>query len=65
MTQQTTCTTADICAAYAAEYAARKPYWIGGEPDQGDLRGIRQIIAYRLAIPVSKVAEALRDEVKP
>lgn len=54
-------TTADICAAYDAEYADRKRHWIGGEPEQSDLRGIRQIIAHQLAIPVAAVAEALRD----
>jgi hypothetical protein len=55
-------TTADICAAYHDEYAARKRHWIGGEPEQSDLRGIRQIISHQLAIPVAAVAEALRDQ---
>lgn len=54
-------TTADICAAYDAEYTTRKRHWIGGVPEQSDLRGIRQIIAHQLAIPVAAVAEALRD----
>lgn len=54
-------TTTDICAAYDAEYADRKRHWIGGVPEQSDLRAIRQIIAHQLAIPVAAVAEALRD----
>ena len=56
-----TATQADICAAYDAEYAARKRHWIAGQPEQSDLRGIRQIIAYRLNVPLESVAEALRD----
>lgn len=54
-------TTADICAAYDADVGDRKRHWIGGEPQQSDLRGIRQIISHQLAIPVAAVAEALRD----
>lgn len=57
-------TTAQICAAYDAEYAARRKYWIGGVPEQSDLRGIRQIVSHQLAIPVAAVAEALRDRVE-
>lgn len=50
-----------ICAAYNAEYAARRKHWIGGEPEQSDLRGIRQIIAHQLDVTLEDVAEALRD----
>ena len=62
MTTATQPTTSDICAAYHAEFAARKRHWIGGEPEQSDLRAIRQIISHQLAIPVAAVAEALRDQ---
>ncbi|MDN5786516.1 hypothetical protein [Pseudorhodobacter sp.] len=54
-------TQSQILAEYDAEYAARKLHWIGGIPHESDLRGLRQIVAHRLAVHLEDVAEALRD----
>jgi hypothetical protein len=48
-----------IRQAVADERRARVRYWIGGVPTEGDLRGVRRIVAHRLRITEEDVLAAL------
>ncbi|QYK42841.1 MAG: hypothetical protein KF887_06995 [Paracoccaceae bacterium] len=50
-----------IRQAVADECRARVRYWIGGVPTEGDLRGVRRIVAHRLRVTEADVTAALAE----